>query len=172
MTPRLSTSAIWLAAAVVAVGAGTIAVVAAAADTGDRLTQDEIARQLEEARRGSSAPTGTQSPTETASPSDGTGAVTLTPTGALIQAVCDGSSVYLASWSPRPGYRVDEVSRGPAEEAFVYVESDSADDVTIFVRCENGTPVASPVAEDDDGGNDDDGGGSGPGGGDGGGGRG
>lgn len=156
MTPRISTGALWIAAAVVAVGTGTMAVVAAATDSGDRLTQEEVNRQLAQARRDATTlpppqgPTATESPAETPAGTPGGGVTTLSTTGGVIRASCDGDKPVLESWSPKPGYRVDEVVQDSAEGPYVWLESDSAPDVTIFVRCEDGTPVADPVLEDDD----------------------
>jgi hypothetical protein len=44
------------------------------------------------------------------------------------------------SWSPAQGYGVDEVQRGPGQEAEISFGSDSRS-VTVQVRCAAGGPV-------------------------------
>jgi len=70
--------------------------------------------------------------------------------------MCDGDQVWLVSWSPNTGYRVDDVVRGPGAEVSVWFESDSFDDVEVVVRCEAGQAVATDLVEPDDHGGDRD----------------
>lgn len=154
MRPGISTTAIWAAAAIVAVIAGTMAVVAVATDGPDRRSQDDIARELQQARTNS--PPAEASPTQGPTASPQNEPTTLSTTGGVVQASCADGEAYLHSWSPQQGYRVDDVVRGPAEVASVWLESDPFDDVLIEVRCDDGTPVAKATAEDDDHDDDDD----------------
>ena len=152
MTPRISTTAIWVAAAVVAVIGGTMAVVAVATDSPDRRSQDDIVRELGQTRTESPPSEGPSRAPESPAGEP----ATLSTTGAVIQASCADGAAYLHSWSPKQDYRVDEVVRGPAELTSVWVESDRHDDVLIEVRCDGGTPVAEPIVEQDDDHHDDD----------------
>lgn len=156
MTPRIGTGALWVAAAVIAVGTGTMAVVAAATDSGDRLTQEEVSRQLAQARTGTPTPTVTATPGASPAGQPPEDTITISTGAGVIQATCDGSLVYLNSWSPKEGYRVDDVMRGLSEVASLWLESDRFDDVEIVVRCEDGTPVAESLVEPDDHGGGDD----------------
>ncbi|MGH3683123.1 MAG: hypothetical protein ACRDT2_23085 [Natronosporangium sp.] len=148
---------LWVVAAVAAVGVTTAAVTVANAGGGrdDVLSQDEVSRQLGDQTR--SAPA-TGDPASPASPvPSGAGeSRTLRSQAAQLVARCDGADAYLEAWSPNPGYRVDDVVRGPAPEALLWVESDSFEDVQVLVRCEGGEPVLTDLVEPDDHGGDRD----------------
>jgi hypothetical protein len=74
---------------------------------------------------------------------------------------CDASTVSLVSWSPNPGYRADDVVRGPAVKATMKFESDTANDLFLTVTCVNGVPQLTERVEiDDHGGTGDDHGGA------------
>jgi len=45
---------------------------------------------------------------------------------------------------------VDDVVRGPAPEVYLWIESDTYNDVMVFVRCEAGEPVMNVQEEFDD----------------------
>lgn len=56
-------------------------------------------------------------------------------------AQCIGQLAYLLSWSPAPGYRVDDVQRGPALEARVtFVMFSTRQEAELTVRCVAGMP--------------------------------
>lgn len=144
---------LWVAAAVAAVGVTSAAVTVANADGGgsDVLSQDEVGRQLSD----ESATPGTPSPAPPPPTGDGESATLTSQAGQLVVR-CDGDTVYLETWIPSPGYRVDDVVRGPAATVSVEFESDSFDDVGAVVRCEAGTPQLQEFAEFDDHGGDRD----------------
>ncbi|MPZ25235.1 MAG: hypothetical protein GEV12_01970 [Micromonosporaceae bacterium] len=150
---------LWVVAAVAAIGVTTAAVTVANAGGGrdDVLSQDEVSRQLGEQ---TGAPPATGAP-ETSAPAtpgpSGEGVSrTLRSQAAQLVASCAGAGAYLETWSPNPGYRVDEVVRGPAPQALLWVESDSFEDVQILVQCEGGEPVMTELVEPDDHGGDRD----------------
>jgi hypothetical protein len=145
--------ALWVAAAAAAVGVTTAAVTVANADSGgnDVLSQDEVARQLAD----ETATPGTPSP-EAPPPTGDAEPGTLSGQAGQLVVRCDGDIAYLESWSPNPGYRVDDVVRGPAATVSVEFESDSADDVEVVVRCQDGTLVQEDHVELDDHGGDRD----------------
>lgn len=154
---------VWVAATVAAIGVTTAAVTVANATGGrdDLLSQDEVSRQLDEQGRSSGAPTPTgpaASPGAQRSTAPAGQAVTRTLHSEAGQVVarCDGGEVYLEAWSPNPGYRVDEVQRGPAPKASLWIESDSFNDVLVLVVCENGEPTLTDKPEVDDHGGDRD----------------
>jgi len=149
---------IWAAAAVAAVGLTTAAVTLAGASEDDRvLSREEVSRQLNDLS-GSSAPRtgdpGTRGPGVSApsTPSPATDGVTRTLSTDAAQLVvrCDGDTAHLEAWSPNPGYRVDDVVRGPAPEVYLEIESDVHNDVMVVVRCEAGEPVMDVHEEFDD----------------------
>lgn len=151
---------IWSVAAAAAIGVTTTAVTVANATGGGRdevLSQDDVSQQLGDG----SAPGANQSPppgSSTADPSavfDGS-PVTLERTPGRLVVECDGDQALLTSWSPNPGYRVDDVVRGPATEVSVWFESDSFDDVEVVVTCQAGEPVVRDLVEPDDHGGDRD----------------
>jgi hypothetical protein len=145
---------IWSVAAAAAIGVTTTAVTVANATNGrdDVLSQDEVARELGEATAPDRS-TPVPSPTEPAVSGE---QVTLDRTPGRLVVECDGDQAWLTAWSPNPGYRVDEVTRGPAAEVSVWFESDSFDDVEVVVTCEAGEPVANDLVEPDDHGGDRD----------------
>ena len=67
---------------------------------------------------------------------------------------CAGGVATLGSWSPNPGYRVDEVVRGPADKVTVWFESDVADDVLVAATCADGAAAVEELPEVDDHGGD------------------
>jgi hypothetical protein len=161
---------IWAAAAVAAVGGTTAAVALADESRGrdDVLSQDEVARDLADETPPATTPSAmAASPSPSSSPASPPGVagdpVTLNRAAARLVVRCTERGVWLASWSPNPGYRVDEVTRGTAPQVSVWLESDQFDDVEIIVRCEGGEPVVVEQVEPDDHGDDDeDGDNSGP----------
>ncbi|HCK78931.1 MAG TPA: hypothetical protein DHW34_02825 [Actinobacteria bacterium] len=70
--------------------------------------------------------------------------------GGTVVARCRAESVTLTAWSPAQGFRVAQVSRGPADGAEITFLSD-ANQVDLQVECSNGRPVFSVEAESADG---------------------
>ncbi len=68
-----------------------------------------------------------------------------TPGGSAV-AECRPGGAWLATWSPRQGYRVDEVDRGPDDDVEVTFVGPSGE-YELSVRCVGGVPVLEP---DDD----------------------
>jgi hypothetical protein len=71
----------------------------------------------------------------------------LTVPGGSLVAKCTGDQVELMSWSPAPGYRTDDVSRGPAATASVKFKNDGTENLTV-VTCRDGEPHAETVADE------------------------
>jgi hypothetical protein len=92
-------------------------------------------------------PTPTHSPTSSASITR-----VLTSSGASVVVRCSSASssatVYLVSWSPAQGYRVDDVRRGPAQEASIDLEGHEGS-VSVTYDCSSTGPVQH--VEQDDG---------------------
>ncbi|GAA1750281.1 hypothetical protein [Luedemannella helvata] len=79
-------------------------------------------------------------------------------TGGYLSISCRDGLAILRQWSPRAGYRVDDVVRGPARTASVTFESDTADDVEVSVTCpdqEGAVPTVTEQVDPDDHGGDD-----------------
>jgi hypothetical protein len=70
----------------------------------------------------------------------------LSSVGGTVVANCRTAGAYLVYWSPAPGYRVDEVSRGPAEPARLQFEGQGLE-VKVSVSCVTGTPQATTRQE-------------------------
>jgi hypothetical protein len=81
----------------------------------------------------------------------------LTSSGGSVVVRCTGATVYLVSWSPAQGYRVNDVHRGPGEEAEIDFESDRSS-VSVGYHCTSSGPVQQVEGGDSSG---YDGGGSG-----------
>jgi hypothetical protein len=65
----------------------------------------------------------------------------LSSLGGTVVARCQTGGAYLVYWSPAPGYRVDNVVRGPTQPARVSFEGQGRE-VKVSVTCVNGTPQA------------------------------
>ncbi|MEV6690394.1 septum formation initiator [Micromonospora sp. NPDC051196] len=149
----------WLATAVVA----TLIGVAAIQLVGESLTgtpggvrsQEEVARALAEPPPAvppagqtspSTAPTGpnvtpTGPPATPANPSAEAGSRrSFTSPGGSAVAECVPGGVYLVSWTPQQGYRVDDYDRGPDDDAEVTFVGPSGEH-ELSVHCVGGVPV-------------------------------
>ncbi|MGC5055021.1 septum formation initiator [Micromonospora sp. DT48] len=143
----------WLATALVA----TLIGLAAIRLVGESLTgtpggvhsQEEVARALAEPVP-SGAPTGAAPPDPGEAPSSPvppTGPGTepadrrgFSTVGGSAVAECRPDGVYLVSWSPRQGYRVKDVDRGPDDDADVTFVGPSGE-YELSLRCAAGVPV-------------------------------
>ena len=76
---------------------------------------------------------------------------------ATITLTCDGPGITHATWSIKPGYRLDERSQ-TSTRLRLWIESDVHDDVTLIATCPATVTVS---AEPDDHGGGDGGGGKG-----------
>jgi hypothetical protein len=91
--------------------------------------------------RTSSPPAGGQS----SSPPAVSQTRTLASRGGTVVARCTAGKVYLTSWSPATGYRVEDVVRGPALVTGVWFEGPY--EVHMRLTCEGGVPFAEVVQE-------------------------
>jgi hypothetical protein len=144
----------WVVAAAAAVGITTAAVTVANASSGrdDVLSQDDVSREL----AGETNPATQPSQPDNQQPAPDGEVSTFERTPGRVVVMCDGDQAWLVSWSPNPGYRVDDVVRGPGTQVSVWFESDSFDDVEVVVTCEGGQAVATDLVEPDDHGDDRD----------------
>lgn len=67
--------------------------------------------------------------------------------GGQVVAVCRGNDAFLESWSPAQGFVVDDIERGPDDDASVTFESGERE-VEIDVECRGGVPVADIEVDD------------------------
>ncbi|ACZ88205.1 hypothetical protein [Streptosporangium roseum] len=129
----------WIAAAVLTTATGTWAVSLIGTDiTGQAvrsMTLDEVERALTTTPAGPAI-----APPASAGPSAETGNFSYAE--GSVTAACDSGQVLLLSWSPAPGYGVDEVERGPASTASVVFESDDRK-AAISLTCTSGKPAAT-----------------------------
>ncbi|MFJ7219896.1 hypothetical protein [Amycolatopsis sp. NPDC098790] len=135
----------WLLAAAVTAGAGTVALdVVGAGLLGPQnqpLSADDVARALETVPSSSTPVPPPTTPSSSAPAPRG-----LTVPGGSVVAKCVDGRVTLLSWSPDPGYRTDDVSRGPATTASVKFKNDGTENVVV-VTCQAGEPHAETVAD-------------------------
>jgi phage tail protein X len=167
--------AAWLGGAVVSVGVGVAALAqindGLAAEDRQPLNRDTVASALPDPPAPTTAaPTPTSSqrkPPGRPSPAGTTPATArdtsaprtvergFTSRGGSVVARCTGGQVYLASWSPAPGYHAEHVERGPAESARLTFESGNRQ-VTVEVGCVAGVPQAATGRRDAGGDHSDD----------------
>ncbi|MEU0788984.1 hypothetical protein ABZ342_02885 [Amycolatopsis sp. NPDC005961] len=145
---RVLMAAGWLLAAAVTAGVGTVALdVVGAGILGPQnqpLSQDDVARALETVPP--STTPARPAPTTSSAPAPRG----LTVPGGRIVAQCAGDQVTLMSWSPDPGYRVDDFVRGPAATASVKFKNGGTEN-TVIVVCRDGEPHAESVADESGG---------------------
>ncbi|WP_037347402.1 hypothetical protein [Sciscionella sediminilitoris] len=99
----------------------------------------------------SSTPGSTSAPGATPGPAN----KVLASAGGSVVAACSAGKAQLLSWTPRQGYRTDDIDRGPDRTA--KIEFESADtEITVRIDCANGVPTAHTTL-DTDGDNDGDG---------------
>lgn len=146
---------IWVVGSLAAVAVASYVVASAIGSGPAALTPEEVAARLDGTT--TSSVTSRSGPTTATTTSPGRSSVAPNPNAELlvtvpgtIAATCSGGMATLSSWSPHPGYRVDDVVRGPAPVASVWFESDIHDDVLVKVTCGASGPVATEEAEPDD----------------------
>ncbi len=167
--------ALWGTAAVVAAAVATagVAVATMTGNGGTVLSQHDVDSQLasDETTAGTDDPSAETSGTAMPDPSasaaagvpapDGPGTTAIVQSRAGTLAVrCAGDQIVLDRWSPKSGYRSDDVRR-TATRVSVLFESDTADDVEAVVTCSAGQPVLTENVQIDDHGSQSGGGGSG-----------
>ena len=147
----------WTLGAAVSVGVGLLALsligVGLTTDSGDHLTQPVGRADSPVVTITPSPPSDNPSATASAAPTDpaavGTNR-TIDTIGGNVVARCEPGGAYLVSWSPSPGYRADNVDRGPKAEARVSFESTTRE-INIRVTC-IGLTVHPFIENDDHGG--------------------
>jgi len=90
-------------------------------------------------------------PATAPAPGAADGGTVLTSAGGEVVASCQPAGAYLISWSPRQGYEVDGVIRGPAVTVRVTFSpatvSPTAREVTMAVSCSAGVPWAREIRD-------------------------
>lgn len=135
----------WLFAALAATGVGVAALGALGTgivgEAARPLSQQDVERELARvSATASPSPSPSASPSGLATPVSGP--VVLAGAGGTVTARCyaDGKAG-LDSWSPRQGYQVEDVERGPARAAEIQFETGDSE-VKGKIRCVSGRPVA------------------------------
>ncbi|MDT4988270.1 MAG: hypothetical protein QOI74_2364 [Micromonosporaceae bacterium] len=161
----LASVAAWTVGAVAAAGVGLLALSlignGVSTKTGQPLTPDAVSRAVSAAPATPSAGAAAGVPsTAASSPEDppsttppATDSAASRPTDRLFTTSggtaivrCTGSRAYLVSWSPSPGYRFDNVERGPGDRVRVRFRSDE-NKFDLRATCVGGVPQ-SRVGED------------------------
>jgi hypothetical protein len=148
MRKRWMSVMLWSAAAIAVVAVGTAAVGAASGPGSNVLSANDVKRELSAA-----SPEPSMSRSTNPVPSAvGSSQMINTNAGAVV-AACSQGQVEVLRWSPLSEYRTDEVSPTSGPTATVKFESDTKDDVTVVLHCENGVvKYQAQVQPDDHGG--------------------
>lgn len=157
MTKKGLPVALWAAAAVGVTVVATAVITASLGGGTQTLSPDEVSRALDTGptvTTTTTAPAPTHTRSTTTAPAGAGGEVIGTTPGTVVVR-CDGSTATLVSWSPNPGYRADDVVRGPGQKVSVWFESDVANDVKVLATCVDGQPKIEEQVEYDDHGGDD-----------------
>jgi hypothetical protein len=165
----LASVAAWTVGAVAAAGVGLLALSligdGVSTKTGQPLTPDAVSREASavpapptpsQSSEGSSPSPAASSPGEAPSrdPASTDSAASrpidrlFTTFGGTAIVRCTGTRAYLVSWSPSPGYRYDNVERGPGDRVRVRFRSDERK-ADLRATCVGGVP--QPRVDDDDG---------------------
>jgi hypothetical protein len=146
----------WLAGAGASVAVGLLALSAVGADLIGDGTQPfavEGVTQLDQATSTSvpdhPRPSATGSPPSTTASGDQPKQWRLDSAGGYVVARCRAGEAHLVYWSPAPGFRADDIERGPARTARVTFKGEGAE-VKMRVACANGEPRADVEQESDD----------------------
>lgn len=139
---RITVVASLAAAAVIAVLLG---VIVAFQSTDNVLSPSDVEQRLAADSSSAAAPSAAPSSTESSVPGRGTPSV-LDTVAATITLTCDGDRIQHASWSIKPGYRLDERVQ-LASQLALKIESDQHDDVLVKAVCPAKVQV---TAEPDD----------------------
>jgi hypothetical protein len=111
------------------------------------LSQQDVARQLAAVTSTPSSASSTSAvPLNPATPTSPMPRGLSTPEGSVV-AQCDNGQVYLVSWSPAQGYRVDDYARGPGASASIKFKNATSEVVEIFT-CVTGEPHVESAADD------------------------
>ncbi|MDA1361504.1 hypothetical protein O1R50_17890 [Glycomyces luteolus] len=148
----------WVAAAVVAVGAGIGAVALAQGGTlappTEPMSEDSVQAQLDSIGTAtpSESPTATDDESSPSSEQTTAGEEIIATDGGTVIARCNGTEVELVSVSPAQGWRTVGVDAGPAATAaFGFTDDDDDDDGLHYkVTCADGVPAAALQNTDDD----------------------
>jgi hypothetical protein len=176
MTKTAIRVAVWTGVAVLAAGVATAAVAASRSGHSGVLTPKDVAAQLaaensdtDGAGSGGGAGTGggagsgggADDPAGDDHGTDATGTTgapaapaesvrrVVKSTGGTLVVACEGDRATLVSWTPNPGYRVDDPIRAAATVSLKF-ESDTHDDVMVSVTCANGQALKKEFVESDD----------------------
>src|SRR5262245_11930846 len=106
------------------------------------------------------APAGGSGPPPTTAPTASAPGL-LFSTGGSVVAICTGTTATLQTWTPKPGFRADDVAAGPATQVSVKFKSDTDGSFLVVVTCAQGTPTLSEQVIPDHGGPGGGGGGRG-----------
>jgi hypothetical protein len=153
MMPNMTRSALtavagWSVAAVVAIGAGVVAISelgeGITGRSGQSLTPAQVRRALASPYR-----TPAPAPSTTPSPTGGPEGVShgFSTTGGSVVARCTDAGAYLVSWSPDQGYSADGADRGPARAVELTFESGSTE-ITARITCDAHGPVLTTTRDD------------------------
>jgi hypothetical protein len=147
--------AAWSAGVVISVTVGLVALRTVGLDLGAEtamqpLTSSTVGPGSSPTESPSGQPTTLAPTTETASatPSPSTTSFRtandrwLTSSGGNVLARCGNGLAFLVSWSPAPGYRAEDIVRGPAPTARVTFETTGME-VKMFVTCAGDIPQST-----------------------------
>jgi len=146
MTKPGTRIALWVAAAVAVTVVPALAISASVGASGAPLSPAEVARELAAegatpAASSSARPTvspDTPSPTQSTDADDSAAPQVFALAPGTVVVRCSAALAELESWTPNPGYRVDDVVRGPASTVSVKFESRTAGEVKVIVSCVGG----------------------------------
>jgi hypothetical protein len=146
--------AAWILGATTSIGVGLLALTLVGEDLrGDAsrpLTADAAAVVDEPATPAPTTPVASPSASPVTSATEpSTDDRRLTSAGGDVVARCSADGAYLVYWSPAPGYRTDDVIRGPAALAMVQFEGLGVE-VKVRVTCAGGIPQPQVVTEPHD----------------------
>jgi hypothetical protein len=150
--PLLASAAAWTVGAAVSIAVGLLAlslVGPGLRDAGiDTLPPQESGDLLSATH--SPPPSAVVDPTLSAPTSSSHAAPTdrmVNTAGGSLVARCSQSGAFLVYWTPAPGYRADNVRRGPAPTVHISFAG-TGREISVDVRCVAGSPVATTRSDE------------------------
>lgn len=144
--PLLASSLAWTVGAATAAGVGLLALSLIRSGLTEEafqpLAPGAVGQAVAESTPPASAPVSVAPPTSSPSPAAAATERQVTSSGGTVLARCGDGQAYLVYWTPEPGFKAEDVIRGPAPTARVTFEAPGRE-VKVSIVCVGGVPQPS-----------------------------
>jgi hypothetical protein len=140
MRRTIAISVGWVAAAATAVTVASGALSQVGGEISGREIQPMSDQEIDSALQQAANRPQTPPPAAAAPAGPGSAQLAKQTDGGSVVAECTGALPHLLSWSPEPGYEIDDAHPGPGAAASVTFDGDELPDHLVVTRCANGRP--------------------------------